>query len=188
MLGRLLANMLLGLAVLFVAWMASLLLMVGHENTPSKSPVPFLVLWGACGFPTIVAWTGFIGMVWAKTRSRSTTYAAGLMLMLGWAFWMLMQAMGRTEMFSGLHAFVQKYRGNPDHPALHDLFEVLRPHAKDPAASRRLHRAVVRGGHATSLRDRLGRPRARRSALASARSRAQRRNRTSGTRRRGARR
>lgn len=52
----------------------------------------------------------------------------------GWAFWMLMQAMGRAETFSGLHAFVQKYRGNPDHPALHDLFETLRPHAKDPAA------------------------------------------------------
>ncbi|MEO8179504.1 MAG: hypothetical protein ABI895_11795 [Deltaproteobacteria bacterium] len=47
---------------------------------------------------------------------------------------MLMQAMGRTEMFSGLHAFVEKYRGNRDHPALHDLFEVLRPHAKHPQA------------------------------------------------------
>jgi hypothetical protein len=52
----------------------------------------------------------------------------------GWAFWMLMQAMGRAQMFSGLHAFVQKYRGNPDHPALHDLFETLRPHTKDSAA------------------------------------------------------
>ena len=52
----------------------------------------------------------------------------------GWAFWMLMRAMGRAEMFSGLHAYVQKYRGNPDHPALHDLFDVLRPHAKDRGA------------------------------------------------------
>jgi hypothetical protein len=52
----------------------------------------------------------------------------------GWAFWMLMEAMGRGEMFAGLHAFISTYRENPDHPTMHDLFAVLRPHAKDVAA------------------------------------------------------
>jgi ABC-2 type transport system permease protein len=52
----------------------------------------------------------------------------------GWAFWMLLQQMGRQEMFRGLRAFVENFRGNPDHPALPDLFAVLRPLARDGAA------------------------------------------------------
>ena len=50
----------------------------------------------------------------------------------GWAFWMLLQEMGREQMFAGLRAFVERYRTNKDHPALPDLFAVLRPHARDP--------------------------------------------------------
>ncbi|WP_394844495.1 hypothetical protein LZC95_46510 [Pendulispora brunnea] len=51
----------------------------------------------------------------------------------GWAFWMLLHTTGREEFFRGLHAFVAKYRGNADHPTLHDFFETMRPFAKDPA-------------------------------------------------------
>jgi len=55
----------------------------------------------------------------------------------GWGFWMLMQAMGREELFRGLHAFVEAYRGQLgpiDHPTFHDFFETLRPFAKDVGA------------------------------------------------------
>ncbi|WP_394834005.1 hypothetical protein LVJ94_46625 [Pendulispora rubella] len=52
----------------------------------------------------------------------------------GWAFWMLMNTTGREEFLRGLHAFVAKYRGHADHPALHDLFETMRPFAKDAGA------------------------------------------------------
>ena len=50
----------------------------------------------------------------------------------GWAFWMLMQQMGREQLFSGLRTFVERYRINRDHPTFADLFAVLRPFAAQP--------------------------------------------------------
>ena len=47
-----LANMVLGVIVMFVAWVACLVVMAVH-HAPSKSVVPFLLLWGACGMPTM---------------------------------------------------------------------------------------------------------------------------------------
>jgi ABC-2 type transport system permease protein len=86
-LGRLLANALLGMAVMLVAWVACVAVMF-MRDVPSKSAVPFLLLWGVCGVPTIVAWTALVGMIWAKTRNRYATYGVGLLLVMatGWLF------------------------------------------------------------------------------------------------------
>jgi hypothetical protein len=86
-LGRVLANVILGALIMVVAWLACLAIMIVHR-TPSKSPLPFLLLWGACGLPTIVAWATFVAMIWAKARNRYVTYGFGLLVMMGtgWLF------------------------------------------------------------------------------------------------------
>ncbi len=82
LLGRILANVALGGIVMFLGWLVCLVVMtLGHS--PSKSAMPFLLLWGACGLPTVVIWTSFVGMVWAKLRSRYATYGIGLLVMMG---------------------------------------------------------------------------------------------------------
>lgn len=81
-LGRLLANLVLGLLVFFVAWLACLVIMAMH-HTPSKSPVPFALVWGALGVPTLVLWVAFVGAVWCLTRRRFATYGAGLGVVMG---------------------------------------------------------------------------------------------------------
>jgi ABC-2 type transport system permease protein len=52
----------------------------------------------------------------------------------GWAFWMLDRLMTRPRFSRGMHAFVETYRDNTDHPALADLFATLRAFAEDPGA------------------------------------------------------
>ncbi len=109
LLGRLLANMLLGVMVMLVAWVACLGVMI-VQQTPSKSVVPFLLLWGACGIPTVVVWTAFVGMVWSKTGSRYATYGVGLVVMMGtaWLFlegkanWLSNWALWKSVMWSDI--------------------------------------------------------------------------------------
>jgi hypothetical protein len=52
----------------------------------------------------------------------------------GWVFWMLADQMGRDNALRGMRDFVTKYRGNPDHPVLHDFAAHLRTYAPDTAA------------------------------------------------------
>ena len=52
----------------------------------------------------------------------------------GWAFWMLMNHMGRERALAGLQEFVRRYQGGPDYPVLQDLLAVMRPHAADTTA------------------------------------------------------
>lgn len=108
-LGRVLANVLLGIAVMFVAWVGCVVIMTLY-HAPSKGVAPFLLLWGACGVPTIVGWTAFVAMVWTKTRNRYATYGAGLVLMMGtgWLFvkgkanWLSNWALWRSVMWSDI--------------------------------------------------------------------------------------
>lgn len=51
-----------------------------------------------------------------------------------WVMWMLHQEMGRENMLAGLRAFIDKYRGNPDHPVLEDMLDVVRDFAPDTVA------------------------------------------------------
>ncbi|WP_158623904.1 M1 family aminopeptidase, partial [Corallococcus llansteffanensis] len=52
----------------------------------------------------------------------------------GWTFLMLEELMGRPAMHAGLHAFLQRYMNNEDHPVLQDFLAVMRPFAPDAAA------------------------------------------------------
>lgn len=65
----------------------------------------------------------------SRPGDTTVTYDKG-----GWVFWMLLQHMGRERMLQGLHAFIEKYRLNRDHPVLQDFVETLRPFAPDAAA------------------------------------------------------
>lgn len=52
-----------------------------------------------------------------------------------WAFWMLMNAMGREAFLAGLRDFFERFRDEPSHYAdVRDLLETLRPRAHDPRA------------------------------------------------------
>ena len=51
-----------------------------------------------------------------------------------WVMWMLDAHLGREAMLSGLRSFITRFEGTPDHPALEDLIEELRPRAHSAAA------------------------------------------------------
>ncbi len=53
-----------------------------------------------------------------------------------WVLWMLEQQVGRERMQDGLRAFIERFRGSLDHPALPDLIETLRPADAAAAAAR----------------------------------------------------
>lgn len=50
-----------------------------------------------------------------------------------WVMWMLDGLLGREVMLEGLRSFIARFEGNPDHPALQDLIEELRPRAVSQA-------------------------------------------------------
>jgi len=49
-----------------------------------------------------------------------------------WAFWMMMNLLGRDQMFAGLTAFIQKWHPGPDHPVMEDFVSDMKPYARDP--------------------------------------------------------
>lgn len=51
-----------------------------------------------------------------------------------WVMWMLDAHLGREAMLSGLRSFITRFEGSPDHPALEDLIEELRPLAGSETA------------------------------------------------------
>ena len=85
--GRVLSNVVLGVGILAVAWIACLvLLLMKHAN--SFSPVPFLLMWCLLGLPTIFLWTSFVALAHGLTRNRFATYGVGLAALIGtgWLF------------------------------------------------------------------------------------------------------
>ena len=50
----------------------------------------------------------------------------------GWAFWMLLEHMGRERNLEGIREFIATYRDGPDYPLIEDFLAVLRKHAADP--------------------------------------------------------
>jgi hypothetical protein len=65
----------------------------------------------------------------SRPGDTTVTYDKG-----GWVFWMLLQHMGRERALKGLHAFIEQYQQNPDHPVLQDFVATMRPFAPDPVA------------------------------------------------------
>jgi ABC-2 type transport system permease protein len=51
----------------------------------------------------------------------------------GWAFWMLLQQMGRDAFFAGARRFIAQYHDAPGHPVLQHFVAAMRPFASDPA-------------------------------------------------------
>ena len=64
-----------------------------------------------------------------RPGDTAVTYDKG-----GFAFWMLMNHMGRDRCLKGIRAFFDTYHDNPDHPVIQDFLAVLREHADDPKA------------------------------------------------------
>jgi hypothetical protein len=52
----------------------------------------------------------------------------------GFVLWMILNELGRDRMLDGVRDFFRTYQDNPDHPVFQDLLDVLRRHARDPAA------------------------------------------------------
>jgi ABC-2 type transport system permease protein len=107
--GRLIANLVMALVIMFVAWLACMAVML-IKHVPSKSLMPFVLLWGICGIPTLLVWTSFVGMVWSLTRNRFTTYGISLAVLTatGWLFlkgkatWLVNWALWKSVLWSDI--------------------------------------------------------------------------------------
>ncbi len=65
----------------------------------------------------------------SRAGDETVTYDKG-----GWAFWMLLNHMGRDRDLAGCRAFIEKYADNADHPAIEDFLAVERTFAPDTTA------------------------------------------------------
>jgi aminopeptidase N len=65
----------------------------------------------------------------SKAGDQTVTYDKS-----GWVFWMLMQRLGREPTLRGMKDFIAAYKGNPDHPVLHDFVTHMRRYATDTAS------------------------------------------------------
>ena len=77
LLGRTLANSLVGAVILLVA-LAACFIMIMVQGKVTFSLFPFLVLWGGLLLPTFLVYTAFVAAVFSLTRSRYVTYAVAL--------------------------------------------------------------------------------------------------------------
>ena len=85
LLGKTLANAVLGAVILLSAFLASaVVLLVQHEAALELGP--FVLLWGFLLVPTFLLWNSFVACVWTLVKNRYTTYALGLgiLLLCGW--------------------------------------------------------------------------------------------------------
>jgi ABC-2 type transport system permease protein len=64
----------------------------------------------------------------ARQADETVIYDKG-----GWAFWMLLQQMGREAYFAGARHFIAEYHDAPGHPVLQHFMAAMRPFAPDPA-------------------------------------------------------
>ncbi len=64
-----------------------------------------------------------------RPGDTTVTYDKG-----GWAFWMLLEHMGRERNLAGIREFIATFRDGPDYPLIEDFLAVMRKHAADPEA------------------------------------------------------
>ncbi|MEO5617474.1 MAG: hypothetical protein ABIS67_06855 [Candidatus Eisenbacteria bacterium] len=85
LLGKSLANMLLGAAIVTAA-LAGCGIVLAIQGKVGFDLVPFALVWGLLLMPTFLFWTAFIGAVFSISGSRAATYALGLgaMSLTGW--------------------------------------------------------------------------------------------------------
>jgi ABC-type transport system involved in multi-copper enzyme maturation permease subunit len=85
LLGKTLANALLGALVILLSFLACALVLVLRREAPLEL-APFALLWGALLLPTFLLWNAFVAAAWALLRNRYTTYALalGVLVLSGW--------------------------------------------------------------------------------------------------------
>jgi ABC-2 type transport system permease protein len=77
LLGKTLANAVVGLVVVAATFVACAIVLL-VQGRVAFDIRPFLLVWGVLLVPTVVAWTAFTAALWTLTRNRLTTYALGL--------------------------------------------------------------------------------------------------------------
>lgn len=85
LLGKALANALLGAAIV-VAALVGCAIVLAIQHTVPFSLGPFAIVWGLLLMPTFLVWTAFVSCVFAVSGNRYATYALGLgaMSLTGW--------------------------------------------------------------------------------------------------------
>lgn len=93
LLGKALANVVIGLAVVLAALLGSAIVIAVQGKVPFRIE-PFLLVWGLLLVPTFLLWTSFVSACFAVTQNRYATYALGLgaLSLTGW-----FQARGRMS-------------------------------------------------------------------------------------------
>ena len=77
LLGKCLTNVVLGLAVVFVALLGFAIVMLVQGKVPFTLG-PFALVWGPLLVPTFLVWTAFVCMTFALTKNRIGAYVIGL--------------------------------------------------------------------------------------------------------------
>jgi hypothetical protein len=85
LLGKSLANGLIGVVLLIAAYIGSAIVML-VQGKVAPDVGPFVLVWGTLLVPTFVAWATFVTWALALTGSRGATYAVGLAVLTftGW--------------------------------------------------------------------------------------------------------
>lgn len=85
LLGKSLANSLVAFAILFAAWIASVVVLLIQGRAPVEVR-PFALLWGLLLLPTFFLWTTFVAALHSIARNRYATYglALGVLILCGW--------------------------------------------------------------------------------------------------------
>ncbi len=83
--GKALANSIVGVVILCAAWLACAIVLL-VQGKVGMQLTPFLLVWGLCLVPTLVAWNSFVTLLYALGRNRYTTYALalGVLIFTGW--------------------------------------------------------------------------------------------------------
>jgi hypothetical protein len=95
LLGKALANVGLGLLIIFAAMLGDAIVLAIQGKVPFRLE-PFAILWGLLLAPTFLLWTTFVCACFAVTGSRYGTYALGLGAMALTGFYQLRGKMSWT--------------------------------------------------------------------------------------------
>ncbi len=85
LLGKTLANGLLGAAILAAAFIASAIVLLAQGEAPLELG-PFALVWGLLLVPTFLLWNAFVACAWTLFGNRYTVYAValGALMLSGW--------------------------------------------------------------------------------------------------------
>ncbi len=85
LLGKALANSIVGAVILLAALLASIIVLLIQGRAPIEV-APFVLVWGLLLLPTFFAWSSFVAALHAVARNRYATFALGLgvLILVGW--------------------------------------------------------------------------------------------------------